>query len=561
MANKKKRRGLLVLFGVLFTAAAVFFGYLFLWPSPEQDIYNFVPQDAVFIIESEEPIDDWKEFSSSDIWQHLKQHEYFDYLDESVDYLDSLIHNHETLLGLVGERSLIISSHMVKNKKGKDDYDFLYLMDLKKGAKVTFFVDVVVEVLSKTNIPIKKGKLEDEEVLMITDETDDILYIGFVDNILLSSYSKDIMIKSFKQYKEPYFSENDHFKSMVGKIGHKGPYQIYVNYAAILPYLKLYMDDVSGMPEEVSQVLAYSSLDFRIGKDWGELKGYTSTYDTMPSVLNGMLKVGKSKVRVANILPHNTSFYTAINFRDFDDFYEVLIEEMKKDEKEWKDFEKQQNRVEKLLKIDFEEDMTSWIGNEIAVGTVPLADSMSALKKQAYFAAFRTERMSKAKDRLEYVTKRIKKKTPVKFKKDEYRDYEIRYMEMKGFFKLFLGKMFNKFEKPHFTYVDDYVVFSNDTTALHRIIDDYESRNTLNKVSEYYKFFDHFEKKSNYFIYLDMNRFFPQLMELADGDTRSEMRKNQQYIRCFERLGFQLREDGKQFEARLYTQFDKDYDD
>ena len=34
-------------------------------------------------------------------------------------------------------------------------------------------------------------------------------------------------------------------------------------------------------------------------------------------------------------------------------------------------------------------------------------------------------------------------------------------VEMKGFFRLFFGKLFDKFEKPYYTYVDDYVVFSN----------------------------------------------------------------------------------------------------
>ena len=67
---------------------------------------------------------------------------------------------------------------------------------------------------------------------------------------------------------------------------------------------------------------------------------------------------------------------------------------------------------------------------------------------------------------MELIEKKVKRRTPVKIKTVNYKDFEINYVEMKGFFRLFFGKLFDKFEKPYYTYVDDYVVFSNKAASL-----------------------------------------------------------------------------------------------
>lgn len=72
--------------------------------------------------------------------------------------------------------------------------------------------------------------------------------------------------------------------------------------------------------------------------------------------------------------------------------------------------------------------------------------------------------------------RRLSDCTPVKIKTANYKDFEINYVEMKGFFRLFFGKLFDKFEKPYYTYVDDYVVFSNKAASLLSFVEDYDRR-------------------------------------------------------------------------------------
>lgn len=52
--------------------------------------------------------------------------------------------------------------------------------------------------------------------------------------------------------------------------------------------------------------------------------------------------------------------------------------------------------------------------------------------------AIRAKSIKDARKNMEFIEKKIKRRTPVKIKSVTYKDFEINYVEMKGFFRLFL---------------------------------------------------------------------------------------------------------------------------
>jgi hypothetical protein len=87
--------------------------------------------------------------------------------------------------------------------------------------------------------------------------------------------------------------------------------------------------------------------------------------------------------------------------------------------------------------------------------------------------------IEKAKEGLGFIHRQIKRRTPAKFKSMEFRNHEINYLEIKGFFRLMFGKLFSKLQKPYYTTLGDYVVFSNSPKTLVGMIMDYEDGLTL----------------------------------------------------------------------------------
>ena len=152
-AKKKRgpvRKALRYLFLTLLVAAIGFFLYIWFSPTGERDPWEFVPQDAVFVIEADDPIENWEDLSGTDVWKHLKKNELFADIEGDANFLDTLIQDNRKLFKLISEKKLLIAAQMTR----AEDYDFIYLMDLEQGAKVTFFMEIFKPIISAAGFPM-----------------------------------------------------------------------------------------------------------------------------------------------------------------------------------------------------------------------------------------------------------------------------------------------------------------------------------------------------------------------------------------------------------------------
>ena len=119
---------------VLLVIAAIIGGY-FLWlkwsPNKFVDGYYLVPNDAVMVVETQDPINNWQTFSASNLWQGIKTFPAFAELTQSADMMDDVIKSNQQVFALLGQKHLLISAHMTKAK----DYDFVYYADMKEASK------------------------------------------------------------------------------------------------------------------------------------------------------------------------------------------------------------------------------------------------------------------------------------------------------------------------------------------------------------------------------------------------------------------------------------------
>lgn len=563
--GKRIRRGLLFLFLGLFLAAAAFFAYVWFMPMTERDIWDFVPEDTVYVLEADDPIENWKSFSDTKIWRHLKENALFADIQADADYMDTLVHDHDKLFKLISGKKLLICAQMTK----ANDYDFLYLMDLKKGAKVKYFLDVFRGILSPLGISMTKRIVGEKEIFTV-GEGEDAIQLAFQDNIMLISYTNKLVINSLQQYNRPFFSRHSIFnklKKRVYKLGNRQTLvKFYLNYAQLDEFMSVYMDQVTETVISLSEIMEFSAFDLKMQDDMAQMAGYTAVDESKPSLLNVMQEIQRSEIRSHNILPVNTSFFLSLNFHDFDYFY-AQIATLMADDASFQDFQKTRDKIGGFLgvsksdkKIDRKRrkgkdvDYFDWIGQEIGLAMVPANESGS---KQAYLALFHTPDRANAAHDLKELEKRIKNRTPVRFKQYSYRDHEISYLHLKGFFKLFLGKLFKKFDKPKYTILEDFVIFSNDTSAIHRVIDvAHGGRANMLMDGDFRRFFSKFETNSNYFLYVNNLQLYPYLPSMGDAETARGIRNNKRFITCFPRVGLQLVAEDGMFTSELFAEFE-----
>ncbi len=174
--------------------------------------------------------------------------------------------------------------------------------------------------------------------------------------------------------------------------------------------------------------------------------------------------------------------------------------------------------------------MSSWMSGEFAI-----TQSEPGLlgHDPEVILAIRAKSIKDARKNMEFIEKKIKRRSPVKIKSVNYKDFEINYVEMKGFFRLFFGKLFDKFEKPYYTYVDDYVVFSNKAASLLSFVEDYEQKNLLKNNAGFKDAYSYMKSSSTIFLYTDMHKFYSQLKPMMNPATWNEIQSNKDVLYSF----------------------------
>lgn len=555
-------RSILLFIVVLAGAGAVYW----FWPMSEYEIYDFVPEDACYIIEADDPIENWKDLSKTPMWRHLKTNELMADIEGDANYLDTLIMDNEKLFSLVAGKKLLIVSMMYK----ADDYDFIYLMDLKKGAKAGIFLDLFKGIITRAGYPVSKKEMAGQKIYAIGEGKDEVL-LGFKGNILISSYSDVLMLKALKSPENPFYTRNGRFQSMrsmaYDRENGESLAKVHVNFDQLDEMMSVYMDAIPPTVISMSEIIDYASFDLKMEEESAALEGSLNIDDSIPSLLTVMKNIERGEIRSHNILPRYTSFMLAIDFHDFDYFYEQIALLMNEDDG-FKEYEKTQDKVAGLLgvkrdskKIERKKrrgkdvDFFDWIGQEIGLAMIPVNQTGT---KQSYVAMFHSPDKANAEHDLNAIEKKLKNRSPVRFEEYEYQGRAVKYLMLKGFFKLFMGKLFEKFDKPKYAILDEFVIFSNDTTALHRMIDVADGRlANLPMDSDYRKFYNHFEPNSNYYLYVNMPKIFPFLPTMLDRESARDLRKNEELITRFRNVGLQLLSEDDHFEASLYIDFQK----
>ena len=540
---------------IIVTALLLFIGY-FLYQvyvfvlAPTQNLKRIylVPKDAVMVIETQKPIDNWQKISTSSIWKHLQKNNYFKELTKSLNGVDHIFNKQKTLINLIGNRDLLISIHVTQKKQ----YDLLFIADLQKMAKLNFLKKYLSSFIG-TDYKLTKRKYHEHEILEFYNlKNRETLNISFIENQLIASFTHTLVEHAIDQYNEPIIGRDLAFIDNSKKVGYDHLFRLYVQYKYMNSYLNCFFDQTDDLVKEMNKVLNYSGFNFDLkSNNFIVANGFTNTNDDASIYLKALQKSGKGKRSIAIIAPKRTALYLSFAFDSFNKFYKNFEDVQKENPSQFKTYQDNIDKVENYLDIDIKKQFISWIDDEIAL----LQMQPSKTLKNEMALVFKINNKKNAEKNLNFIIEKIRKKTPVKFKDINYKNHKINYMSIKGFFKMLLGNMFDKFDKPYFTLIENYIIFSNDPNTLKNIIDDYLGKETLSKSEDYQKFNTSFKTKSSIFTYINTPILYKNIYVLADKKTKKQLINNKDYIICFPQIGFQLTPYINMFKSKLIVSF------
>lgn len=484
-----------------------------------------VPADAVFVVETPSFNSIHDKLSRNKIWSSLKEYPYFEAYHANLNLADSLCNAYPGLRRLLTDRPFAVSCHLISAA----EYDFLYVCDLGKLNVIQAF-DGVMAGLLKQGQMLKKG-----EVTEVT--LDDMkLYYAIRANLLLASFSEALVKQGVEACKRPEVAEPSALSGdLTLDLSHQR--------------MEKLMGAVLGSAGADSSAFETTALAMNLKDKALYFKGETFPNRRRFSLLSALNLVDGGRSQVKEIIGNHIAAYVSVCYSSFGELQNILVENYKVNNlKEYNEYERTLNRLNKFLGVDVAELFTSWIGTEIAV-IKPAVDKENRLDNLVL--AIRSKDIDLAHDQLAYLKEQINRKTPVRFRELEYNGHTISYLSLKGFFNVFLGSLFKKFDKPYYTLLGDYVVFSNSASTLATMIKDYSLGNTLAQDTKYNDLMDELGNGNNIYGYISSPETYEYLYRSLEPPTRNEFVKNKGAFQSFESIGFTLANAGSGYETRI----------
>ncbi len=517
----------------LLLVIGAFVGYYFFWPQNSINSLQMVPQDAAVIIQAEEPIESYKELAKSKLWQHLIKNEAFAEIDSQLTYMDSLIMENETMFDLLANRPLTVSMHTI----AEDDWDMLYLVDLDRDAKLVSLSVTLTPVMENLGMKVQEAEHAGTDYLVIIDpdEPKEPLYLTVKDNLLVCSYRQSLLHASIDAHADPKLPDDQTFATLREDIGGKKMFDFYFQSEHLASMLGVYSDDE--LLAEMGESFDLAGMGFELGEKHLELKGQLKLGEDQTNMLSAMVEAGTGERRAEAVLPARTALYLSLGFDGFKDVMTTFEKQLEENVDSLDSYMEDKRTIEKYLGIDIEEHFLSWIGKEVAIALASPkiqgkpADKLLFLHAPDHVAA---------QAGLFHILKRIRRRTPVKFKPVEYRDYTIHKFKVKGFFKLLFGKLLSGFDVPYFTQYGDWIIFAENIDVLQYYLDDADEELFLKEEDDYRDLAAQFNDDSNVFTYINMARLQPLLYEYLEPEDWKDLQKNREYLVAFRHIGFQL---------------------
>jgi hypothetical protein len=504
--------------------AIVFWLYIKFEKSEGINPLSIIPNNAVYIFESDQPIKNWKQLQTNELWLFLTKHPYFNAISDDALYLNKLLDENSKLANAFGNRKFICSAHLIN----QNDYDFMFALDLSSANGMLSKGNLLSRILKQVGYNITIREEGNSQILACSQaKNESILYLAQIENYLVCSYSLALVRNSIKAYSDPKILQNQDFNTVFKKIKHQDFGQLYVQWSYMDDYIALYQKENSDWIKTITKSMSFGAYDLSLKENAIRIAGFANAIDSTNSYLSALMKSGNGESDIAKILSNRTAYYWSMCFDDANVLYDNLLHGLQLNPKELKSFENNRDRIEKYLNISLREDFIGWIGSEIALAQ---SKKFSLSDSDEYFALIKLKNKDVASSKLKELSLQIKRRTPAKFKQIYFRSYTIEYLELKGAFKLLFGNLFDKFETPYYTIIDDYVVFGNSALGIIGLIEDYENKRVLVNDANFQK-----PGKGNSMlaIYVAPHNTFAALTPKLKPSKASDFQQSKEYFEGF----------------------------
>jgi len=476
----------------------------------------------------------------------------------SLQKIDTLINNSEEIPKSLGNSPFILSFGFA----GRNQLIPLIIKEAKNSGRKKMLENLIHLYYPEEYHKYSEKEYGDSRIIEISrDNGQTTVFYSFIHGILLISTKSLSLEQAIRQLETPGIINNPYFRE-VNKTANAGEVSLYINHANFPQFLDSFLN---GQPEErvdefgetvkyssrekaskFKDFAAWSELDFRFSDDHLVLSGISAADDSLNhflSVFNGQQPVNSG---ADEILPRETSFFCSFSFNDKEKFF-MHLEEYFKHSGSYYKREERIKRFESGFKDDVRKIFTGMARDEIivSVNIIPVNPE----NKTAFFI-IHTEGKTAAEEQLQKLLAAYAagagtelSEMRSEYKVDEEISYNIYSFPYPSFPGIWLGIPFSMAEARYVAFYDNFMVFSNSKAGLTGYLRSMVLDATLAKDLRYMRFRQNSSGRSNFNVYIDINKTFGLSKDIFDNNFIRKAIKQEETIRKYNAVNWQVQHD------------------
>jgi len=486
--------------------------------------------------------------SRTELWKEILNIHAINDLNDELIYFDSIFSTESYINDIYEQHKFLIAL----NDDADGNISPVYIFEIPPTDQGLSIESFIKEINGEKSIMMRKSYKRTELIMVNISSQQRIFNYALYGGLFVGSFSEAALKEVIDQLisGEPV-NTNERFKRIEQTAGKNVDANIYINYSAFSRTAgKFFSHQKFPDQQRLFNIGEWTETDLIIKSDELLLNGYTITPDSTVTLLN-QFKQEPQEIKIHDILPFDISLMLHLGFENFEQHFLIRSKEPSFKEK----FGKFGADLRKNYRIDVQQEIISWIGNEVAIAE---KHSMGSNKNSSFVVIHSSDINTSGKSLIQMTAKIDKAKNITSFHR-ESGEYIIRKLNDPAILKNIFGQYFSILRENYYVILKDYVIFANNPTDLIGLINNFYNQKTLVENFNYQAFNNNISDRSNIYFYCNIRNSLTELSKYFNEEFGNILMKHQHVIRNFEGLAIQFSYINEMFYTNIYLKYNPTY--
>lgn len=479
---------------------------------------------------------------------------------EDVNRIKSLADQYDQFEKIINDKSVLIAF----NTEGKNNIGCLYSFSLKNQSESEKLINLLNEISSSKNGSLSTKNYSNTDIYSYAEDEAEYFFAA-KDGVFLFSRYELFIEEAIRQVSAENLLTQKEFESLYSTIDESSDINLFVNYETIPQFItRITNTKYNQFFEQLNTFANWTELNTTIDKSGISFHGNSSSNLADDNYLDIFRDQEASRFHIDQVLPANISMFANINLEDFTSF-QTSFEEYLKAQGAYYTRETKLRELERYSNEPFISIFQGIAGNEYAVAFGQILQNEPSANR--FFIA-EVKGQTTAREAIVPILQNFAERNEMNFSDMQSniettndKSYIIYQFPFKNIADLLLGRVFSAVDCNYLCFYNNYLVFSDNSSALAGFIQDLDASRTLEKDPGFRDLNNKMNARSSFYFYLNLSQGYSLGDYYLKDKPAQLIRENESVFRNFDALGWQFSANSEAIQNNLYLKYNPDLEE